>query len=175
MKSMKELHRPSGKDYLHVNDEKILKVDKEYITNLKLLAQNDKDKKCMMCLHNDIKAHVHEMINVYPRCTYVRPHSHLSKTETKIMIEGKMLVVIFNVVGEIIDKFVMDRNGIFTFRMDKGIIHTNIPLTDVVFHEITEGPFEGKNDSLFPVWAPEYNNNEDIVQFMYRIGAMGKI
>lgn len=166
---MNSLYRPSGKNYVHVNDEHILKVDKEYIAYLKTLAHKDEDSKCTMCLHNDIREHVHEMINVYPKLAYVRPHSHPFKTETKIMIEGKMLVVIFDDHGMITDNFVMERQGIFTFRIDKGIVHMSIPLTDVVFYEVTEGPFTGKGDSVFPEWAPLSENAEEVAQLMNRI------
>ena len=131
---MNNIYRPEGKDYLYVNDSRTLKMDRKYIAYLKSLAQKNSDRKCTMCLHNDIRLHMHEMVNVYPEGTYVRPHSHPFKAETKIIIEGKLQVYIFDDNGTIIDKFVMDRDGIFTYRMDKGIIHTNIPLTDVVFH-----------------------------------------
>lgn len=166
---MNDSYRPSGKNYLHVNDNKMLKMDGNYIAHLKTLAQKDKDRKCTMCLHNDTRAHVHEMINVYPGGMYVRPHSHPFKSETKIMIEGKLKVIIFDQCGEIVDEFIMEREGIFTFRLDKGIIHTNLPLTDVVFHEVTEGPFVGQNDSVFPEWAPTLDDEEEISEFMNKI------
>lgn len=166
---MENIYRPSGKNYLHINDNKILKIDKEYISYLKALAQNDSERKCTMCLHNDIRAHMHEMINVYPKGAYVRPHSHPFKTETKIIIEGKLQAIIFADNGEILDKFVMERDGIFTFRLEKGIIHTNIPLTDVVFHEVIEGPFAGKDDSVFPAWSPEQDNIDAVKKYMKKI------
>lgn len=166
---MENTYRPGGKDYLHVNDNKALKIDKEYIESLKSLAKAHKDGKCTMCLHNDIREHVHEMINVYPAETYVRPHHHPFKTETKIVIEGKLLMVIFDSEGEILDEFVMEREGIFTFRLDKGIMHTNIPLVDSVFHEITDGPFVGKDDSVFPKWAPALDDEEGIRKIMQKI------
>lgn len=167
MKSyMKNPYRPSGKDYLHVNDNQILKIDGSYIAYLKELAQKNDSGKCTMCLHHDIREHVHEMINVYPAGSYVRPHRHPFKTETKIMIEGKLKVVIFDENGVILDKFIMEKNGIFTVRLEKGTIHTNIPLTDVVFHEITEGPFVGKDDSVFPVWAPAAEDAAGIKKIM---------
>lgn len=167
---MENQFRPSGKEYLYVNDECALKIDKKYIARLKKLAHENEENKCTMCLHNDTREKVHEMINVYPQLTYVRPHSHPLKTETKIMIEGKMLVLLFDGEGNIIDRFVMERQGIFTFRLGKGIIHTNIPLTDVVFHEVTEGPFRGKGDSVFPEWAPLQDDKENVERFMIRIG-----
>lgn len=64
--------------------------------------------------------------------------------------------------GGILDKFVMEKNGIFTYRLDKGIIHTCLPLTDVVFYEVTEGPFIGKDDSVFPEWAPEIDDRDGV-------------
>lgn len=167
---MKNIYRPSGKDYLYVNDNCMVKIDSKYITHLKMLAQKNSSKKCTMCLHNDTRLHVHEMINVYPKGTYVRPHKHPFKTETKIMIEGKLLLVIFDDTGGITDKFVMDQGSIFTFRLDRGIMHTNIPLTDVVFHEIIEGPFVGKDDSVFPEWAPIDGDNTAVLRLMDRMG-----
>lgn len=166
---MEKRYRPSGKSYLHVNDNKILKIDKKYIEYLETLAQTNNTGKCTMCLHNDTREHVHEMINVYPEDAYIRPHSHPFKTETKIIISGKLLIVIFDSTGEILDKFIMQKNGIFSFRIDKGIIHTNIPLTEVVFYEVTDGPFIGKGDSVFPDWAPELCDKCGIDRIMDKI------
>ena len=68
----------------------------------------------------------------------------------------------------------MEKDGIYTVRLDKGIIHTNIPVTDIVFHEITEGPFVGKNDSVFPDWAPELDDDEGVRKFMDKINIARK-
>lgn len=162
-------YRPSGKSYLHVNDDGMLKINEEYIEQLRMLARQDESGKCTMCLHNDTREHVHEMINVYPKGSYVRPHHHPFKTETKTIIEGKLMVVIFDDAGVILDKFVLEKAGIFTFRMNRGIIHTNIPLTDVVFHEVITGPFVGKDDCVFPEWAPYIENEDAVRNIMDRI------
>ena len=166
---MEDIYRPSGKDYLYVNDDRTLKVDKEYIEFLKTLAQKNGTGKCTMCLHNDTREHVHEMINVYPAKCYIRPHSHPFKIESKVIIEGKLQVILFDNFGKILDVFVMEKSDVFTFRLDRGVIHTNIPLTDVVFHEIIEGPFVGKDDSVFPDWAVEPNDTEQVEIFMKKI------
>lgn len=171
---MGNLYRPSGKSYIHVNDDKILKIDNEFIESLKLLAKKDVSGKCTMCLHNDIRDYVHEMIDVYPKGIYVRPHFHPIKIETKTIIEGKLLVVIFDADGEISDKIIMEKSGIFTVRLDKGIIHMDIPLTDVVFHEIKTGPFTGNNDSVFPEWAPISNDEETARKLIIR-AEVGKL
>lgn len=166
---MENMYRPGGKDYIYVNDEKILKIDNQYIESLKKKAQRNNLGKCTMCLHNDIRKHVHEMINLCPQGTYIRPHSHPFKSETNIIIEGKQLIVIFDESGEIIDEYEMRKDQIFISRIDKGIIHTNVPLTNIVRLEVVEGPFEGKNDSLFPKWSPELGNEDGIHIIMNKI------
>ncbi|MDE6851601.1 MAG: WbuC family cupin fold metalloprotein [Lachnospiraceae bacterium] len=162
-------YRPTGKNYVHVNESRKLKIDKKYIDSLKLLALEDSTGKCKMCLHNDIREHVHEMLNIFPKGSYVRPHMHPFKTETQNIIEGKMLMVLFDDIGNILDKFVMEKEGVFTFRLDKGIVHTNIPLSDVVVYEVTAGPFMGKDDSVFMQWAPEPNDETGVREIMDRI------
>lgn len=164
-------YRPGGKDYIYVNDDRLLKIDDYYIQKLKDKARTSNFKRLTMCLHNDVREHVHEMIHVYKKHEYVRPHHHPEKTETKIILEGKLLVVIYNAEGVILDRFVMskEQGSIFTFRMDRGIIHTNIPLTDVVFQEIITGPFTGRGDSVFPDWAPTMEDEEGITGFMDRL------
>lgn len=166
--------RPGGdKKYFYVNEEKVLKIDEKYIAELKGKAKTNGYHRCTMCLHDDIHAKVHEMINVMSKYEYIRPHSHPFKTETKIMIEGELLMVIFDQSGEILDHYILrsDRNnGIFTTRIDMGVYHTNIPLTDTVFHEVITGPYVGKDDSVFPEWAPDIDDEQAIAEFMKKIG-----
>lgn len=166
---MENRYRPSGKDYLYVNDKEILKMDWKYIEQLKLLAKKNKDGKCTMCLHNDIREHVHEMINVYPKGMYVRPHSHPLKAESKTLIEGRLLMLVFDDTGKILDQFVMEKDAVFTCRMESGKIHTNIPLTDVVFHEVIAGPYVGIDDSVFPEWAPAAVHVEKVKVYMKKL------
>lgn len=79
-----------------------------------------------------------------------------------------MLVVIYDANGEILDRFIMSReeNNIFMFRMERGIIHTNIPLTDVVFQEIVSGPYLGSGDSIFPEWTYDSDDIKDVQKYL---------
>lgn len=163
-----EQFRPGGKNYVYVNDQRILKIDQAYIENLKNEARKSKYPRLTMCLHNDIRNNVHEMIQIFRKYEYVQPHYHPKKTETKIILEGRMLVVIYDTSGNKLDQFVMSRDegSAFMFRMDKGIIHTNIPLTDVVFQEITSGPYLGKDDSIFPDWTCHSDDTEGVQRYI---------
>ena len=163
-----DVYRPGGKDYVYVNDRRALKIDKAYIDELKKQARRNNYPRLTMCLHNDIRENVHEMIQVFKRHEYVRPHYHPKKTETKILLEGKLLVVIYDIDGQKLDQFVMsrDEDDIFMFRMDKGVIHTNIPLTDVVFQEIISGPYLGEADSVFPDWTIDGNDQGRVQKYI---------
>ena len=171
---MENMYRPGGKDYLHVNDDRILKIDSEYIEHLKSLARNNSEGKCMMCLHNDIRENFHELVSVYPANIYLRPHKHSNKTETTTIVEGRLMIVIWDSEGEILEKYVLDKNGIFATRLDKGTFHSFLPLTDVVFYEAKTGPFTVKEeDSLFPGWAPNLDDEEGIKKIMDKIMKWG--
>lgn len=166
-----EDYRPKGKEYLLVNDDSELRIDAEYLDQLKAKRSSMAENKCTLCLHNDVRAGMHEMINAYAKGEYVRPHYHPDKTETKIMIEGRMLILLFEENGNIRDKIVLsdDRKGCFLIRIDKGIIHSSIPLSDVVFYEATTGPYVGKGDSIFPVWSPETDRKEEIFRLYAKL------
>ena len=47
---MNNIYRPGGKDYLYVNDSRTLKMDREYIAYLKLLAQQNSDRENARCV-----------------------------------------------------------------------------------------------------------------------------
>ena len=164
-------YRPGGKSYLCVNDDSKLVVNAEYLAGLKERRDGNPESKCTLCLHNDTREKHHEMINLYPKGEYVRPHCHPDKTETKIMLEGKMLVVLFDDKGNITDRIILSpgTNDNFLLRIDRMVVHTNIPLTDVVFYESITGPYTGVNDSVFPAWAPALDDDDAIQEFYARL------
>mgnify|MGYP001051177467 CR=1 FL=1 len=164
-------YEPGGKGYIYVNKEDVLKIDAKYIEGLKEKAKTNGYQRCMMCLHHDIRSHVHEMMNVFARHQYIRPHCHPNKTETKSIVEGKVLMIIFDKGGQILEQFVLSKEDgdVFTVRIEKNIYHTNIALTDAVFHEIIEGPYTGRDDSVFPEWAPEEEDQERVSSFLKQL------
>ena len=166
-----EAYRPKGKSYLCVNDDEILKIDSEYVTGLKERKSKNPENKCMLCLHNDIRASLHEMINVYDKGEYIRPHYHPNKTETKIVLEGNMMVILFDDDGVIKERIILSgkEKACFLLRIEKGIIHCSIPITDVVYYEATTGPYTGKDDSVYPEWAPAKENAKEIRELYARI------
>ena len=67
----------------------------ELINKAKLTLRN----RVRFCSHHSTDEIVHEMFIVHPRGAYVRPHKHLNKSESLIIIEGEADYVVFDNEG----------------------------------------------------------------------------
>jgi hypothetical protein len=152
------------------NTENLVTLDKKSISSLKKQIVDNNCEKIRFCLHKNIEDKLHEMVIVHSKGQYIRPHKHSVKTETFHIIEGKILLLIFDDKGNVLNKVMLEdynSGGKFIFRMEKDIWHTVVPITEkVVFHEITNGPFNGIDDSIFPEWAPKLNELDMINVFV---------
>ena len=151
------------------NDSDIVTVDQALIDRLKQDAGRNLSKRMRFCLHQDLAADLHEMVIAVAPGGYLRPHQHPHKSESFHVIEGRFWLLVFDDNGEIIEKFKMGERGqeaIFLYRLEPGYWHTIRPLTDfVVLHEVTRGPFVKEEASLFPSWAPDGNEPEQVRAF----------
>jgi cupin fold WbuC family metalloprotein len=152
------------------NKNDIAAVNKRYIQFLKNKASKSPDGKARFCLHKELGDSLHEMIIVLGQDVYVRPHKHVHKIESFHIIEGSFLLAIFNDRGEVVDRILVGSQSIkenYLCKLEKNIWHTIIPLTDfVVFHETTNGPYIGKDDSVFAPWAPFGEGNVEVRKFV---------
>ena len=85
-------------------DESITKIDQVDIESLKALAAKNSRKRIRLCAHPDMQDNLHEMIIVHARDAYVRPHKHIGKSESFHVIEGLLLVVVFDDEGSKIEE-----------------------------------------------------------------------
>jgi cupin fold WbuC family metalloprotein len=161
------------------NKNDIVAADKRQVQFLKNKASKTQDGKARFCLHKKLEDSLHEMIIALCKDVYVRPHKHRVKTETFHLIEGKLEVIVFNDRGELCRRIFLNKKGensSLLCRLGKGIWHTVIPLTNfVVFHEITNGPYEGKEDSIFAPWAPEESDKPKIKEFISKISGDNEV
>jgi cupin fold WbuC family metalloprotein len=132
------------------------RVDWELVKELKEAAIRYRNKNVRLCLHDDQDALFHTMIILERKGKFYRPHKHLEKGECFHIIEGRMAVFSFGEEGEIVDSCCLDPEGIFIYRVAINMFHAVIPLTEmVIYHESKPGPFLGRQDSIFPSWAPD--------------------
>ena len=137
--------------------EEIVVLSSDDLKELKRLASINIRSRVRLCAHRSPNDSLHEMFIVHYKNCYVRPHKHLKKDESILVLEGEVDLVIFNEDGSIRQinelgalvsgKYFYQRLPAETFHML--IVRSNL----LVFHESTEGPFLREN-TVFPDWAP---------------------
>lgn len=132
-------------------------ISLEDVERLKMLAAENRRKKVRLCIHPDPEALLHEMLIVLARGNYVPPHKHIDKTESFVLIEGEMDVILFDTLGKVTNVIKMgscESGKVFCFRIPPDLFHSVLVRTrTVVFLETTTGPFRRENMLIAP-WAP---------------------
>ena len=146
-------------------------INKKDIDKLVSMAKNNSTGKVRLCSHLNQKESVHEMFIVHPKGTYVRPHKHIKKAESMIVLEGKVDYLIFNDNGkvrEIINMGDYKSGNSFYQSTSSNTYHGLLIHSEwLVFLEITKGPFISE-DTLFASWSPESSDQEIGLQFINR-------
>lgn len=168
---MNEKFRSVNPEVLY-SDAAITTVDQSEIDLLKQLSSNNPRKRIRLCAHSSPDDRLHEMLIVHERSAYVRPHKHPGKTESTHIIDGLVDVVTFDDGGRIervisMGDYMSGRT--FYYRMATPVFHTMIIRSDVlIFHEITNGPFN-RSDTVFAPWAPEDGDVNAANSFMVEL------
>lgn len=109
------------------------------------------------------------MFIVHKKGAYIRPHKHLSKSESLHVMEGTAYLVVFDDKGEITEIIEMgdfSSGNNFYYRMSGPYYHTLLIKSDYfVFHETTNGPFN-RSDTVFAPWAAAEDNSIAVGEFM---------
>ena len=160
--------REHSAEVLYAEDP-IVQVDREDIEFLVGRAAKNPRKRVRLCAHKNVDDKLHEMLIVHARDCYVRPHKHLSKSESFHIISGVVDIVLLNETGQIIEVVPMGDYGTgrkFFYRLADPYYHTLLIHSDyVVFHEITNGPFN-RADTIFAPWAPVDTDATAVEGFM---------
>ncbi len=154
---------------------KMIPIDSKEIRLLKGELKKSPDKKARICLHDNFDNALQEMLIIHGRGAYVRPHRHISKDESISIIKGRGLLVIFNETGKvkrIIPLASKSGKGNFLCRVGRNIWHSIVILSDdLIFHEVSPGPFVGEDEHIFPEWAPSCEETDAVRRFMKYISA----
>lgn len=109
--------------------------------------------------HHSMEDNPHRFLNVLLRGTYCRPHRHLDppKAESWIVLEGAVLLLIFDDTGNITGRHTLEAGGeLVGIDVAPGIWHTVCALTPcAVIYEVKPGPWSPATDKSFAKWAPE--------------------
>ena len=109
------------------NEKNFITVNKEWIIKLKNEAKNSEKKTSRLLMHLDTQDHVQEMIIAFGKEAVIPPNKSENKSESLQVVEGKMLLVIFNDNGNVDNKIEMqplsEGGNNFIYRFNIYIFH----------------------------------------------------
>jgi cupin fold WbuC family metalloprotein len=123
------------------------------------LAKRSERKRMNHNFHSSMEENPHRFLNVLVRGTYITPHRHQypPKTETFLILEGRIAFFIFDDSGEIAMQSLLSPEPGYAhgIDIDANVWHTLAVLTDhAVCFEVKPGPYVKTDDKEFAQWAP---------------------
>ena len=139
-------------------DSDISVVSSTIIETLKERAKSSPRNRFRLCLHKNNEDLVQDMIIAFYKNSEIPIHRHSEgKSETFHVIEGQLSVLIYDDVGNLLDKIKLgDKLTKYpsVYRLSSPFWHTIIIETEiVVLHEITTGPFNPNKEKELPKWV----------------------
>lgn len=139
------------------------------IDNEKQIVGEIEAKRSRICFHSASSDPIHEMMITFHKDTYVRPHKHISKTESYLVIDGEIEVIFFDDAGNIKKRVAMGNYASgkdFYMKSISDEWHTVLIKTDfATILEVTNGPFVA-NDCLFAAWAPDVPDTDACEKYL---------
>ncbi len=113
------------------------------------------------------------MLIVVAKECYIRPHKHLVKSETFLVLEGSAQAILFDDAGRVRNVLEMGPPGCgrtFFYRMPEAMYHGLLIESDwLVFLETTSGPFDPAK-SVDAAWAPDEGDSAAVEAFLKATG-----
>jgi cupin fold WbuC family metalloprotein len=140
------------------NSENLFFVTNELVNQVKDEARKSSRLMARILMHFNHENPVQEMLIAMGRGCVVKPNRSVGRSESLLVVEGELLLVLFDENGNVVQRVEMAPPGkgkVFLYRFSSTPWHTMIPLSqEVVVHETLEGPFVQSTDPL-PQWIPE--------------------
>ena len=157
---------------VYLSNQSSLSIGASDMHNLVNLAKELPRNRIRYCAHASPSDVIHEMFIVHPKGAYVRPHKHLNKIESMIILDGEADYVLFDEIGgvqEITPMGDYQSNKPFyqstrTEQFHSLIIHSKW----LIFLEVTQEPFN-REDTIFAEWSPIESEKEKIIEFMKKV------
>ena len=160
----------------HLESEEVIysvdnqvQIDLPDIDYLIRLASQNSRKRIRLCVHKNPDAQVHEMFIVHPHDAYVRPHRHLNRTESTLILKGEVDYIVFDesgLINTVTRMSDLNSDKVFYNSLYQATYHTLLVRSEwLVFLETTNGPFD-TNDTAFPSWCPEQSDSSGAIEYM---------
>lgn len=121
-----------------------------------LLSESRKSprKRMIQPIQRTEAAPVQRLLNAFQLGTYIKPHKHskAGASETIVLLQGKLGIILFDVEGNILDTITLETGSICDMEPDQW--HTMVALKeDTVISEFKQGPYNPETDKEFAPWA----------------------
>jgi cupin fold WbuC family metalloprotein len=145
------------------------------IAELKHRAAQTARRRCRICLHESPNAVLHDMVIVQGQGIYARPHRHLTRPETLIVLEGEGTFIRFTDEGEPVAAIPLSASGrsgtTQVLRVPVSKFHgLTVESEWLVICESTLGPFDPATNE-FAVWSPPQDNVPAVNRYMAELKA----
>jgi len=138
--------------------EKVQPITRELIASLIEKAGTAPRRRVNHNFHRRLEENPNRFLNVMMKDSYFTPHRHANppKPESFLVLEGKVLCIIFDNAGEIAEAHLMGEGAAYGVDVAAGVWHTIAVLSDTaVCYEVKPGPYVASNDKDFAPWAPK--------------------
>jgi cupin fold WbuC family metalloprotein len=166
-----DVQNKMSEEIIHATSS-LINIDASDVKHLINEAVSTDRKRFRYCAHHDTDEVVQEMFIVHPRDAYVRPHLHINKIESMLVLQGEVDFVTFSDDGSINTVTSManlDSGSNFYHSTRVDTYHSLLIRSEwLVFLEITQGPFK-KEDSIFAEWSPVEKDSTEVKKYIYNL------
>lgn len=142
-------------------DEPMSVISRSDLEIIERRVGSAKFKRTRLCMHSSPADRLQEMFIVQCAATYIRPHKHLDKAESMLVLAGIADILFFDDYGSITRVLRVgdySSGSPFFYRISHAIYHSLIIRTPTfLFKEATHGPFD-KGKTKFAPWSPDETN-----------------
>lgn len=118
------------------------------LSKLKKRTNLDLENK-RICLHDRINDRQQEMIICQKKNNFFPPKKNTASDQSFLILEGKLLIVTFDELGNITGKTLLSKDSDLFIRVKKNIYHCDIPISNIAIHlEIKNCIFNNKVNKI---------------------------
>lgn len=133
-------------------------IDAGLISHLKEAAARSPRRRMNYNFHQTMDECTHRFLNIMLHGSYLCPHRHSTppKTETFLILEGRLALFLFDDKGNIRDcRLIGPETAVYGIDIGPQVWHSMVVLTDhIVCFETKPGPYDPTTPSEFAPWAP---------------------
>ena len=142
-----------GNSLAYFAKKKQVAITKGMLNELKKISEERGNINARFCLHSSPDENLQDMVILaYKNKTCRRLHQHRAGKEAIHMMEGKAMALIFDKLGNLIDKRILDADNEFIYRNNNGTYHIYFPLTEYIIMREIRDIKNNPGETIPPEW-----------------------